>query len=250
MNNLNFRETLSVANSIYKKAFKVTFILAFILSFISEYSTAYLMNHGLYEYVQSGGKNVESLPPGGVLIGIFIIIIFSTIFVYGMIALVQGLLTKENELKAFDSVKISLQIFSKRAFPFIGAFLLSMILLTLLSAFLQYLGIYIATLVFLTVLPAVILGNESVFQSILNNFNAIRSNLFYMLSLAFIIFALILVKPILTYGFLYLLQNMEFSNSLGVSVQNILITIIDSFVIPYMFAISVATYLTIKNKPL
>ncbi|MDE5002753.1 hypothetical protein NAI78_10110, partial [Francisella tularensis subsp. holarctica] len=87
------------------------------------------------------------------------IFMVATIFVYAMIIILQGIMNK-HELKVSDALKIALQIFSKRVIAFLGAFLLSMIAMTLLTMFLQYIGIFLAILLFLTVMPAVLLAQK------------------------------------------------------------------------------------------
>ncbi|NDT39193.1 hypothetical protein FWI37_06140, partial [Francisella tularensis subsp. holarctica] len=140
MSNLNFKGTISLAATIYKRAFKITFALAFMLSFISEFCFVYLMNHGMDKFIQSNGEaDVSQLPSGNILAAMFLIIMVATIFVYAMIIILQGIMIK-HELKVSDALKIALQIFSKRVFAFLGAFLLSMIAMTLLTMFLQYIG--------------------------------------------------------------------------------------------------------------
>jgi len=123
MSNLTFKETLSLAREIYKKSFKLTFVLAFMLSFISEYCFVYLMRHGMMDYVESNGKEIPAnFPSGDVLALMVLVIIVATIFVYAMVILLQGILIKQ-DMKNSDALKLSLQVFSKRVFAFIGVFL-------------------------------------------------------------------------------------------------------------------------------
>ncbi|MBK2027118.1 hypothetical protein IB642_01945 [Allofrancisella guangzhouensis] len=246
---LNFKETISLAINIYKKSFKLTFALAFMLSFISEYCFVYMMQHGMAEYIESGGKTIPSNFPSANVLGLMVLIIMvATVFVYAMIILLQGLFVK-NQLKASEAIKLSLQIFSKRIFSFLGVFLLSMVLMTLLSMFLQYIGIYLAVLLFLTVMPAVLLGKSSIIEAITSNFKIIRINFFYMFKLAFVVLILMIIKPLLTFGLIYLLKNLGMEISpLESSIQNIIVTIIDSLVVPFMFAITVATFLVARGK--
>lgn len=249
MNNLNFKETISIAATIYKRAFKITFVLAFMLSFVSEFCVVYLMKHGMAEYIKNGGESVPAdFPTGDILALMVLVILVSTIFVYSMIIILQGIMVK-HELKVSDAIKIALQVFSKRIFPFMGAFLLSMVLMSILTMFLQYIGIFIALLLFVTVLPAVLLDQKSVFEAISNNFNFIKTNFFYMFRISVVILALMIIKPILTVGLVYLLNSLNIEmNSLEMSVQNIIVTVIDAFVIPFIFSISVATYFSTYKK--
>ncbi|AIT08533.1 membrane protein [Candidatus Francisella endociliophora] len=249
MSDLNFKETISVATTIYKRAFKITFVLAFMLSFISEFCLVYLMKNGMGEYIESGGKATpENLPSGDILALIVLVIMVATIFVYSMIIMLQGIMVK-HELKASDAMKIALQMFSKRVFPFIGAFLLSMIVMSLLTMFLQYIGIFLAVLLFVTVLPAVLLDQRKVFEAVSYNFYIIKNNFFYMFRVCIAILALMIVKPMLTVGLIYLLKNLNIEmNSLEMSVQNIIVTIVDAFILPFIFAISVATFFSTRKK--
>ncbi|MED7789202.1 hypothetical protein [Francisella sp. 19X1-34] len=249
MSNLNFKETVSLATTIYKRAFKITFALAFMLSFISEFCLVYLMQHGMAEYIESGGKNLPDNFPGGNILALMVLVIMvATIFVYAMIIILQGIMVK-HEMKAADAIRVALQIFPKRIFPFIGIILLSMIVMSVLTMFLQYIGIFITILLFLTVMPAVLLDQKGVFESISYNFTIIKNNFFYMLRVAITILALMLIKPLLTFGLVYLLKNMNIEiNSLEMSVQNIIVTIIDAFILPFIFAISVAAFFNTSSK--
>lgn len=249
MSNLNFKETISVAATIYKRAFKITFVLAFMLSFISEYSLVYLMKHGMSEYIENGGKTIPAdFPSGDILALMVLVILVATIFVYSMIIILQGIMVK-HELKISDAMKIALQIFSKRVFAFIGVFLLSMVVMSLLTMFLQYIGIFLAILLFITVLPAVLLDQKGVFESISNNFYLIKSNFFYMFRICITILALMIIKPLLTVGVVYLLKNLNIEmSSLEMSVQNIIVTVVDAFILPFIFSISVATFFSTRGK--
>ncbi|MBK2025739.1 hypothetical protein AB9G23_05325 [Francisella philomiragia] len=249
MNNLNFRETISIATNIYKRAFKITFVLAFMLSFISEFCFVYLMNHGMADYIQSGNEaDISQLPSGNILASIFLLIVVATVFVYAMIIILQGIVVK-HEIKVSDALKIALQIFSKRIFVFLGAFLLSMIAMTLFTMFLQYIGIFLGILFFLTVMPAVLLAQKGVFESISNNFSIIRSNFFYMFRISITILALMIIKPLVTFGLIYLLKDFGLEmSSLEMSIQNIVVTVVDAFILPFIFAISVATFFSTNSK--
>ncbi|WP_150466257.1 hypothetical protein [Francisella sp. SYW-9] len=246
---LNFKETISLATTIYKRAFKITFALAFMLSFISEFCLVYLMQHGMAEYIESGGKSLpDNFPGGNILALMILIIIVATIFVYAMIVILQGIMVK-HEMKATDAIRVALQIFPKRVFPFIGVFLLSMIVMSILTMFLQYVGIFIAILLFLTVMPAVLLDQKGVFEAVSSNFVAIKNNFFYMLRIAVTVLALMIIKPLLTFGLIYLLKNMSIDmNSLEMSIQNIVVTIVDAFILPFIFAVSVAAFFSTSNK--
>lgn len=249
MNDLNFKETISLATTIYKRAFKITFALAFMLSFISEFCFAYLMQHGVAEYIESSGEKIPANFPGGdVLAAMILIIMVATVFVYSMIIVLQGIMVK-HQLKAADAMKVALQMFSKRIFPFIGAFLLSMIVMSTFTMFLQYIGVFLAILLFITVLPAVLLDQKSVFEAVSSNFYLIKNNFFYMFRVCIAILALMIVKPILTVGLIYILKNLNIEmNSLEMSVQNIIVTIVDAFILPFIFAISVATFFSTRKK--
>ena len=249
MSNLNFKETISLATTLYKRAFKITFALAFMLSFISEFCFVYLMNNGMDRYIESGGDtDISKLPAGNTLALIVLIIMVATIFVYAMVIIIQGIMVKD-ELKILDALKIAIQIFSKRIFPFIGAFLLSMIVMSILTMFLQYIGIFLAILLFITVMPMVLLDQKDILESVLNNFYIIKNNFFYMLRISLTLLALMIVKPMFTFGLIYLLKyiNVE-ENSLEMSVQNILVTVVDAFILPFIFAISVATFYSTRKK--
>ena len=250
MSNLTFKETISLATEIYKKAFKLTFVLAFILSFISEYCFVYLMRHGMLDYIESNGKEIPAnFPSGDILALMVLVIIVATVFVYAMIILLQGILIKQ-DMKNSDALKLSLQIFSKRVFAFIGVFLLSMIVMSMLTVFLQYLGMFLAILLFFTVLPAVLLEQKGAIDAIRENFIILKANFSYMMRLTLAVLALMTVKPFLTFGLVYLLKSMSVEiNPLETSIQNIIVTVIDSLIIPFMFSITVATFLaTRRNK--
>ncbi|MWZ77412.1 hypothetical protein FWI03_00020 [Francisella tularensis subsp. holarctica] len=249
MSNLNFKGTISLAATIYKRAFKITFALAFMLSFISEFCFVYLMNHGMDKFIQSNGEaDVSQLPSGNILAAMFLIIMVATIFVYAMIIILQGIMIK-HELKVSDALKIALQIFSKRVFAFLGAFLLSMIAMTLLTMFLQYIGIFLAILLFLTVMPAVLLAQKGVFESLSANFYAVKNNFFYMFRISITILAFMIIKPLLTFGLIYLLKDLGVEiGSLEMSIQNIVVTVVDAFVLPFIFAISVAAFFSTSSK--
>ena len=248
MNNLTFKETISLATEIYKKSFKLTFVLAFMLSFISEYCFVYLMRHGMLDYIESNGKEIPvNFPSGDILALMILVIIVATIFVYAMIILLQGLIIKQ-DIKNSDAFKLSLQVFSKRAFPFIGVFLLSMIVMSVLSVFLQYLGMCVATLLFFTVLPSVLLGQKGAVDAIRENFIILKSDFFYMMKLTLVVLALMVIKPFLTFGLVYMLKSMNVEiNPLETSIQNIIVTVIDSLIIPFMFSITVATFLATRK---
>lgn len=249
MANLTFKETISLALEIYKKSFKLAFVLAFMLSFISEYCYVYLMRHGMLDYIESNGKEIPAnFPSGDILVLMALVIIVATIFVYAMIILLQGILIKQ-DMKSSDALKLSLQIFSKRIFVFIGAFLLSMIVMSMLSVFLQYLGMFIATLFFFTVLPAVLLEQKNTFEAIKENFIILKTNFFYIMRLVLVVLALMAIKPFLTVGLGYVLKSMSIEvDPLETSIQNIIVTVIDSLVIPFIFAITVATLLATREE--
>ncbi|APD50796.1 hypothetical protein [Francisella hispaniensis] len=249
MSNLNFKETISLAATMYKRAFKITFVLAFMLSFVSEFCFVYLMNHGMADYIQSGNEaDISQLPSGNIIAIMFLVIVVATIFVYAMIVILQGIMVK-HELNVSDALKIALQIFSKRVFVFLGAFLLSMIAMTLFTMFLQYLGIFLGILLFLTVMPAVLLAQKGVFESISNNFSIIRNNFFYMFRISIVVLALMIIKPLVTFGLIYLLKNFGLEmSSFEMSIQNIIVTVVDAFILPFIFAISVATFFATSSK--
>ncbi|MFV9972547.1 MAG: hypothetical protein AB8V06_06800 [Francisella endosymbiont of Hyalomma asiaticum] len=249
MSNLNFKETISLAASIYKRAFKVTFALAFMLSFISEFCFVYLMNHGIDKFIQSNSEaDVSELPSGNILVAMFLIIMIATVFVYAMIITLQGIMVK-HELKVSDALKIALQIFYKRVFVFIGSFLLSMIVMTIFTMFLKYIGIFLAILLFLTVMPAVLLAQKGIFESFSANFYAVKNNFFYMFRISITILAFMIIKSSLTFGLIYVLRSLNIDiNSLEMSIQNIVVTVVDAFILPFVFAISVAAFFAINSK--
>ena len=248
MSNLTFKETISLATEIYKKSFKLTFVLAFMLSFISEYCFVYLMRHGMLDYIESNGKEIPAnFPSGDILALMVLVIIVATIFVYAMIILLQGIFIKQ-DMKNADALKLSLQVFSKRVFAFIGVFLLSMVVMSMLSVFLQYLGMFVATLLFFTVLPAVLLEQKGAVDAIKENFIILKTNFFYMVRLTLAVLALMVIKPFLTFGLIYMLKSMNVEiNPLETSIQNIIVTVIDSLIIPFMFSIIVATFLATRR---
>ncbi|BCD90528.1 hypothetical protein fh0823_06670 [Francisella halioticida] len=249
MNNLNFKETISLAVTIYKRGFKIAFVLAFMLSFISEFCLVYLMRHGMSEYIESGGQTIPDTFPGGNILALMILIIMvATIFVYAMIIILQGIMIK-HEMRASDAIRVALQIFSKRVFPFIGCFLLSMVVMSVLTMFLQYIGIFITILLFLTVMPAILLDQKGIFESVSNNFRIIKNNFFYTFRIAIAILALMLIKPLITFGLIYILKNMNMEmNSLEMSMQNIIVTVIDALILPFIFAISVGAFFSTNKK--
>ncbi|GAB4223532.1 MAG: hypothetical protein Kow0076_5990 [Francisella sp.] len=247
--NFNFKDTISLAITLYKRAFKITFVLSFMLSFLSEFSFVYLMNHGMADYIKNSKDfDISQLPSGDVISIMFFTLVVSTLFVYAMIMILQGIMFKK-ELNISDALKIALQIFAKKIFPFIGVFLLSVIAMSLFTIFLQYLGICLGVLLFLTVMPAVLLSQKGVFEAISHNFAIIRSNFFYSLRVTLFIFCLMVVKPLITFGLIYLLKNLGIEmNSLEMSVQNIIVTVVDAFILPFIFAVSVATFFITSSK--
>lgn len=249
MSNLTFKETISLAIQIYKKSFKLTFVLAFMLSFISEYCFVYLMRHGMMNYIESNGKDIPAnFPTGDILTLMVLVIIVATIFVYAMIILLQSILIKQ-DMSNSDALRLSLQVFSKRLVAFIGVFLLSMVVMSLLSVFLQYLGMFVATLLFFTVLPAVLLEQKGAIDAIRDNFTILKANFFYMMRLTLAVIALMIVKPLLTVGLVYMVKSIDIEiNPLETSVQNIIVTILDSLIIPFIFSITVATFLATRKK--
>ncbi len=244
MSNLTFKGTISLATAIYKKSLKLTLVLAFVLSFISEYCFVYLMRHGMLDYIESNGKDIPvNFPSGNILAFMVLVIIVATIFVYAMIILLQGILIKQ-DMKNSDALRLLLQVFSKRIFVFIEAFLLSMIVMSILTVFFQYLGMFIATLLFFTVLPAVLLGQKGAVDAIRENFVFIKENFFYMVRLTLAVVALMGIKTLLTFGLAYIFKSINIEiNPLETSVQNIIVTVIDSLIIPFIFSITVATFL-------
>jgi hypothetical protein len=206
------------------------------------------MRHGMLDYIESNGKEIPvNFPSGDILALMILVIIVATIFVYAMIILLQGILIKQ-DMKNSDALKLALQVFSKRVFVFIGAFLLSMILMSMLSIFLQYIGMFVATLLFFTVLPAVLLEQKNAFDAIRENFIILKSDFFYMMKLTLVVLALMVIKPFLTFGLVYMLKSMNVEiNPLETSIQNIIVTIIDSLIIPFMFSITVATFLATRK---
>ena len=249
MNNLNFRETILLAKDIYKKSLKLSFGLAFILSFITQFCLLYLLRHGLTKFIQSGGQTEAiNFPSGGILLAIVVVIIVTTIFVYSMIIILQGLFVK-HELKSSDAFKIALQMFYKRVFAFIGTILLYGIVFSALSLFLQYIGAFITTILFLTVFPRVLLDKKDVLSAIASNFNIMRANFFYFVKLALVIIVATIVKSLVIFSIIYLLKSLNIGiNPVGVNIQNILIIIVNSLFIPFISSISVATFFYYKNK--
>lgn len=248
MSSLNYKETISLAGSIYKKSFKVAFALAFMLAFISEFCMVYMMNHGMLEFIKSDGKEIPAnFPSGDVLALMMVVIVVATIFVYAMILLLQGILVKQ-DMKHSDAIKLSLQIFSKRVFAFIGAFLFSMIAMSLFTMFLQYIGMFLAILLFVTVFPCVLLEQKNVFEAIKTNFIILKSDVFYMVRISITILALMVVKSMITVGLVYALKSMSVDfDPLELSVQNIVVTIVESFIMPFILAITVAVFLATRK---
>jgi hypothetical protein len=249
MTNLTFKETISLALGIYKKSFKLTFVLAFMLSFISEYCFVFMIQHGMLDYIKSNGKNIPAnFPSGEILALMALVVIVATIFVYAMIILLQGILIKQ-EMNNSDVLKLALQVFSKRMFVFIGAFFLSMTVMSLLSVFLQYIGMLVATLLFFTVLPSALLEQKNVFNAIKENFIILKTNFFYMTRLTLVVLVLMVIKPFLTFGVIYFLKSIDIAVSpLEISIENIIVTILDSLVIPFIFSIIVATFLATRRE--
>ena len=69
-----------------------------------------------------------------------------------------------------------------------------------------------------------------------------------MFRATFVILALMTLKPILMYVFMNGLEFMQVgSNSMEMSIQNIVMTVADALVLPYIFAITVATYMMSKT---
>lgn len=249
MSNLNYKETISLAVSIYKRSFKVAFALAFMLSFISEFCMVYMMNHGMLEFIENDGKEIPAnFPSRDVLALMMIVILVATVFVYAMILLLQGILIKQ-DMKYSDAMKLALQIFSKRVFAFIGAFFLSMIAVSLMVMFLQYLGMFVVILLFVTVFPCVLLEQKNVFDAVKSNFDILKSDTFYMVRISFSILALMIVKSMITIGLVYALRTMSIEvDPLESSIQNILVTIAESFIMPFILAITVATFLATRKE--
>lgn len=251
MNNLTFKETISLAVGIYKKSFKITFVLAFMLSFISEYCFVYLMRHGMLDYIESNGKDIPANFPSGSILALIILVIFvATIFVYAMIILLQAILIQE-DMRNSDALKLSLQVFSKKILSFIGVLLFWAIVISLLSIFLQYIGMFIAILLFFTVFPAILLEEKSVLKAIKDNFIIIKDDFFYMVSLAFVVMVLMTIKPLITFVVIYFLKSINIGiTPLEVSIENTIITLINSFVMLLTFSITIATFLATRKGKL
>ncbi|QLE78614.1 hypothetical protein FLM55_02185 [Francisella sp. Scap27] len=249
MSSLNYKETISLAVNIYKRSFKIAFALAFMLSFISEFCMVYMMNHGMLEFIENEGKEIPAnFPPGEVLALMMIVIVVATIFVYAMILLLQGIFIKQ-KMKQSDALKLSLQIFSKRVFAFIGAFFLSMIIMSMFTMFLQYIGMFLAILLFVTVFPNVLLEQKNVFDAIKSNFSLLKSDTFYMIKVSVSILALMIIKSLITVGLVYSLKSLSVEiNPLESSLQNIIVTIIESFIMPFILAITVAVFLATRKE--
>ncbi|AXA33598.1 hypothetical protein [Francisella adeliensis] len=249
MSSLNYKETISLAVNIYKRSFKIAFALAFMLSFISEFCMVYMMNHGMLEFIENEGKEIPAnFPPGEVLALMMIVIVVATIFVYAMILLLQGIFIKQ-KMKQSDALKLSLQIFSKRVFAFIGAFFLSMIIMSMFTMFLQYIGMFLAILLFVTVFPNVLLEQKNVFDAIKSNFSLLKSDTFYMIKISISILALMIIKSLITVGLVYGLKSLSVEiNPLESSLQNIIVTIIESFIMPFILAITVAVFLATRKE--
>lgn len=249
MSSLNYKETISLAVNIYKRSFKIAFALAFMLSFISEFCMVYMMNHGMLEFIENEGKEIPAnFPPGEVLALMMIVIVVATIFVYAMILLLQGIFIKQ-KMKQSDALKLSLQIFSKRVFAFIGAFFLSMIIMSMFTMFLQYIGMFLAILLFVTVFPNVLLEQKNVFDAIKSNFSLLKSDTFYMIKISISILALMIIKSLITVGLVYGLKSLTVEiNPLESSLQNIIVTIIESFIMPFILAITVAVFLATRKE--
>ena len=254
MSNLTFKETISLAREIYKRSFKLTFILAFMLSFISEYCFVYLIKYGILEYIGSNGKQIPAnFPSSSILTLIMLVIFLSTIFVYAMIILLQSILIKQ-DMKNYDVLKLSFQVFSKRIFIFIGALfslIIAMSILSILSIFLQYMGKLLVILLFFTVLPTVLLEQKNVFEAIKENFVILKANFSYMMKLTLIVFALMLIKPFLNFVVACLLTSIDIAvTPLEMSIENIFVIVVDSLMIMYMFSIIVATFLATRKEKL
>ncbi len=248
MNKFDYQETLSLAISIYKTSYKITFALAFMLSFVSEYFYVYMMKHGFMQYVESNGKTIpENFPSSGNILSMALVIILGNLLVNALIILIQGIMIK-NDIKASDSIKIALQMFSKRVMSFTGAFMLSVIIMSVLSMFIQYIGMYITVMLFLTVMPAVLIDKKSVFEAVIDNFHIIRTNFFYMFRVSLTIITLMILKPILSLLITYILTTLGVEvNPLENSIQNIILVAADSVIIPFLFALSVATFYYTKD---
>jgi len=123
-----------------------------------------------------------------------------------------------------------------------------MVVMSMFTVLLQYLGMFVATLLFFTALPAVLLEQKGPIDAIKENFTILKENFFYMMRLTLIVLALMIIKPFLTFGLVYMLKSMSVEiNPLETSVQNIIVTVIDSLVIPFMFSITVATFLATRK---
>ncbi|MDE4963503.1 hypothetical protein NAI36_10020, partial [Francisella tularensis subsp. holarctica] len=63
------------------------------------------------------------------------------------------------------------------------------------------------------------------------------------------ILAFMIIKPLLTFGLIYLLKDLCVEiGSLEMSIQNIVVTVVDDFILPFIFAISVAAFFSTSSK--
>lgn len=70
-----------------------------------------------------------------------------------------------------------------------------------------------------------------------------------MFRISITILAFMIIKPLLTFGLIYLLKDLGVEiGSLEMSIQNIVVTVVDAFILPFIFAISVAAFFSTSSK--
>ena len=83
------------------------------------------------------------------------------------------------------------------------------------------------------------------------DFTNIKDDFFYMVSLAFVVMVLMTIKPLITFVVIYFLKSINIGiTPLEVSIENIIITLINSFVMLLTFSITIATFLATRKGKL
>ncbi|MDE4940771.1 hypothetical protein NAI66_13010, partial [Francisella tularensis subsp. holarctica] len=77
----------------------------------------------------------------------------------------------------------------------------------------------------------------------------VKNNFFYMFRISITILSFMIIKPLLTFGLIYLLKDLGVEiGSLEMSIHNIVVTVVDAFILPFIFSISVAAIFSTSSK--
>jgi len=236
------RDLLKTTYQIYKNSFKICFALAFVLSFITQYSMNIFINSDLFTFLKENpDKDLSSLPNADQIVTLGILSIVATLIIYALITIVAGVQynqNDENKLTTLEVMRISLKILRNRFFKALGVF----VLLAVCSSFIisifataPVIGVWFMSMIFLTVIPAVLIGNERIFQAFQNNIMIIKTNFQYMIVASFLI--------ILIYSINLALALIMQADGYYSTIENIISIFFGAFTTPYIFSIAIAVYI-------